>query len=68
MTNLSKYLFWDLDPAQLSYKQHAGFIIVRVVRYGVWEDWKYIVNFYGKKQIKKYDLNSSNFFASLLKN
>jgi len=70
MEGLSPHLFWDIDQTTLLHEQHAGFIIARVAMHGLWEDWKYIVKFYGKDKIREallqaryLDKKTLNFFS-----
>ncbi|MEN9611116.1 MAG: hypothetical protein RLZZ628_1930 [Bacteroidota bacterium] len=54
---LSKFIFWDVAFDTLDYEKDKFFIIEKVMNYGLWEDFKALVQFYGndiiKKEIKK---------------
>ena len=45
-------LFWDIDVSCLDIVAHAGFIIERVVTRGNLEDWKMLLDLYGKRKIR----------------
>ena len=47
----SKYLFWDIDPAELSMDRNAPYIIQRVLEYGQMADWQLINKYYGLSRI-----------------
>ena len=50
---LSKHLFWDVDPARLDPEAHARFLIVRVVERGRRQDVRYIWEYYGDTRIRE---------------
>ncbi|MBF0433347.1 MAG: hypothetical protein HQK83_18865 [Fibrobacteria bacterium] len=52
-----KDLFWDVDPEKIDYKQHARFIIERVLSRGSLDDWLYIKAKYTLSEIKKHVVN-----------
>ena len=43
---LSPYLFWDVDKANLDMDTHRAYIIKRVLEYGQLEDWRLILAHY----------------------
>jgi len=45
---LSKTLFWDTDISKIDPKKHKAYIIDRVLFRGTWEEFKIIINYYGK--------------------
>ena len=49
----SKVLFWDIDPAQLDLEKHSSYVIERVVKFGTWDEWKELLNFYGSERVKQ---------------
>ena len=49
--SLSKHLFWDIDISNIDEKKHQRFIIKKVLQFGTYNDWKVILNFYGKETI-----------------
>ena len=66
----SKHLFWDIDPAKLDLEKHSLFIFERVANRGSLEDWKKLIEFYGKdkacnlaRQIKYADRKTLNFLS-----
>lgn len=51
LKSFSKYLFWDVDPSQLSMDEHSAYIIQRVLEYGQMDDWRLINRYYGLDRI-----------------
>ena len=51
LSKLSPHLFWDVNPGQLDAEENKGYIIKRVLEYGLWQDWLLLTNFYGLKTI-----------------
>ncbi len=49
--DLSKSLFWDVDPYSIDLDKHALFIIERVLVRGTWEEFKKIMSYYGKESV-----------------
>jgi len=45
-------LFWDVDIIFLDLETHAGFVIERVVTRGGMDDWKMLLEIYGKQKIR----------------
>jgi uncharacterized radical SAM superfamily Fe-S cluster-containing enzyme len=50
---LSKFLFWDIDIAQLDYQKHASYIVDRVLSMGTMHDFQAIKAYYGKTKLKR---------------
>lgn len=48
---LSKNLFWDVDYNSISWDEGARFVIERVVMYGTMEDWRSILDYYGRDRV-----------------
>jgi len=48
---LSKHLFWDTPINQIEIEKNKGFIVHRVLEYGLWSDWQLIRKWYGIDQI-----------------
>jgi len=59
MIKINKGLFWDTKFKDLDYKEHADFIIKRVLQYGDVKDYKIAKKKYGIKKIKKVAQNTS---------
>jgi len=55
--DLTKSLFWDVDYGKLDFKIHAPFITERVLNRGSLEDFRAILKYYGKEELKKIALN-----------
>lgn len=49
--NLRRVLFWDTDVDQIDYQKHASYVIERIVTYGSLNEWRQILEFYGRKKI-----------------
>ena len=44
-------LFWDVDPDQLDFEHHAGFVIRRALERGTWAEWKRVRAHFGDDRI-----------------
>jgi hypothetical protein len=53
---LTRSLFWDIEYDRLDFKTHASFIVERVLNRGSIEDFRAIVKYYGKEQLKEITL------------
>ncbi len=53
ISNFSKHLFWDVDPAKLDFEKDKKFIIQRVLQYGFYNDWLLIKETYGLEKISE---------------
>ena len=51
MNPLSPRLFWDTNPEEVDMQEHKAFIISRVLEYGTISDWRFILKYYGLKEI-----------------
>ena len=58
--NLSKHLFWDIDPLTLDVDKHSGFIIERILRFGLPEDVKAMLERYDNGTIRSVVCHSRN--------
>ncbi|MBN2777742.1 MAG: hypothetical protein JXR36_08870 [Bacteroidales bacterium] len=59
-------LFWDIDIQSLDYQKHLAFIIARVLDYGTLQDWKELIRYYPKDQIKDAALQIRSLFPKSL--
>lgn len=50
--NLSSYLFWDTDIANVDFDKHASYVVEKVVTRGQFNDWQEIKRYYGIDTIK----------------
>ncbi len=70
--SLSKHLFWDVDVSAIEAEKHQKFIITKVLKYGLYDDWKKTKAFYGTDTIVRIaktiqDLDSKTIaFLSLI--
>ncbi|MCD4692473.1 MAG: hypothetical protein K8R79_06145 [Calditrichales bacterium] len=51
VNTLSSHLFWDVDISDIDEKKHSKYIITKVLKYGLYSDWKTIVKFYSLNMI-----------------
>ena len=51
LTDLSPHLFWDTRVQDVSWDEHDGFIVERVLEYGLMKDWNLIKEVYGLERI-----------------
>ena len=72
ITDLSSHLFWDVDNKNLSLIKNQKLIIQRVLDYGLINDWKIIMDYYGIEKIaetatkiKDLDKKSVAFISTL---
>ena len=50
---LSRRMFWDTPIENIHWFDHRGFIIERVMRYGRFEDWELIKQWYGRDMMRE---------------
>jgi hypothetical protein len=60
INNLSKRIFWGVDPNTINWESHSNFIFERVMRYGTLEDWKIIKKVYGLSRVNKIAMEARN--------
>ncbi|TAE73018.1 MAG: hypothetical protein EAZ85_08335 [Bacteroidetes bacterium] len=53
LPKISKRAFWDVSFSTLDYEKYSLFVIQRVLEYGLFDDLKEIIYFYGKDRIAK---------------
>ena len=56
---ISKRIFWDVNAAEIDYEKDRFFVIERVLNYGVWNDFKSLLQFYGDATIKQEIIKSA---------
>lgn len=66
LSNLSPHLFWDVKTEQLDIEENKGYIIKRVLEYGLWEDWLKLKNIYGLTTISEESQDSGNWIQKPL--
>lgn len=57
LPKISKRAFWDVSFSTLDYEKHSLFVIQRVLEYGVFDDLREIMYFYGRERIAKEIVN-----------
>jgi len=55
---LSRHLFWDVDPASLGQGKHDSFLIARVMDRGTLEDVRLAWGYYGPDKVREALLES----------
>jgi hypothetical protein len=50
---LTRAIFWDTNYDTIDWEAHARYVIARVCRFGMLEDWKQIKAYYGLERIKE---------------
>lgn len=51
-------LFWDVDVQTINLQKHKVSVIERIVTRGRWEEFKEMMQFYGKQTVKQVVLNA----------
>lgn len=51
-------LFWDVDVRTIDLQKHKASVIERIVTRGRWEEFKEMMQFYGKQTVKQVVLNA----------
>ncbi|MCE7923982.1 MAG: hypothetical protein DYG98_13070 [Haliscomenobacteraceae bacterium CHB4] len=51
-------LFWDVDMQTIDLQKHKVSVIERIVTRGRWEEFKEMMQFYGKQTVKQVVLNA----------
>lgn len=72
ISNLSTYLFWDVDRSKIDFIKNKRWLINRVIEYGKVSDWLIIVKMYGIKEIaemaitmRDVDIKTASFISAL---
>jgi hypothetical protein len=53
ISNLSPTLFWDTDITKIDSKTNAAYIVERVLTMGNLKEFKSLLEYYGKSELKK---------------
>ena len=48
-----KPVFWSYDFKKLRPDKDKRRIIINVINYGKWRDWQWLVDYYGKDEVRK---------------
>jgi hypothetical protein len=51
-------LFWDVDVQTIDLKKHKASVIERIVTRGRWDEFKEMLDFYGKNTVESVVLNA----------
>ena len=70
MEKMSGHLFWDVDSSEIDIERNAKFIIKKVLQFGLYSDWKILVQLYGINkitevaiQLKDLDKRTASFLS-----
>ena len=70
--NLSKHLFWDVNIDKMDIEKNFSFILQRILKYGLLDDWILLHKTFGLKKIteaaktiRDLDKKSLHFIAQL---
>jgi hypothetical protein len=70
----SKHLFWDVDKSAIDLDKNYKYVINNTLLYGLYSDWKIILNYYGLKKIvdvaiksKQIDKKTASFISLISK-
>ena len=47
----SQHLLWDVDRSKLDMEKNSDYIVKKVLEYGLIDDWRFILKYYGIKRI-----------------
>jgi hypothetical protein len=56
--NLRQNLFWDTDINSIDLQKHKASVIERIVVRGRWDEFKALLQFYGKPTVREVLLNA----------
>jgi len=72
INNFSAHIFWDVDRNKLDINKNFGFVLQRVLNYGLLHDWNLVYKSFGlkkiteeAKKIRNLDDRSLHFIAHL---
>jgi hypothetical protein len=51
--SISPRIFWDIDYATLDFQKDRLYVIDKVMNFGVWNDFRELIRFYGKELVKQ---------------
>ena len=54
---LSRNIFWDTKYDSINWDKNMPYVIDRVLHYGTLKDWKQVLAYYGREEVKKAILN-----------
>ena len=44
-------MFRDINPEEIDFEKHASLVVERVLSRGSWDDFRSILNYYGKQRV-----------------
>lgn len=72
LDKFSPHLFWDVDVNKIDPSKNKRWFINRILEYGLINDWKLLINYYGLNeisniaiQIKSLDHKTASLIATL---
>ena len=70
INKMSQHLFWDVNISEIDVYKNSKFIIKKVLQYGLYSDWKILLDLYGinkiveiATQIKDIDKRTASFLS-----
>ena len=54
LSGISQTLFWDVDISKIDPAKNASYIIERVLSRGSWDEFKKLIDHYGKEKVAQY--------------
>lgn len=51
LKSLTPSLFWDVRAEDIDLKKHSSWLARRVLEYGDWSDWQFLVGHYGRPHL-----------------
>jgi hypothetical protein len=48
---MAQKYFWDVNPRSLDVRKHERLIISRLLNYGRMDDWRWLIQIYGKNRL-----------------
>jgi Family of unknown function (DUF6922) len=49
----SQHLFWDVDINKVDLENRKKWIVIRILQYGLIEDWKLLIKLFGIEEISE---------------
>lgn len=57
ISGFSSHLFWDVKREDIDLDKNRAYVISQVLEYGLLNDWKLILSYYGMEQIARTAMN-----------
>lgn len=60
LDGFSQHIFWDVDREKISLDKNKKWLIQRVLEYGLLNDWKVLLKYYGISEIAEISVKLKN--------